>query len=77
VPILVQGPMVPAGSDLYALNPQYTDPGTARVGYDAAQPIRTTDLANLVTYALGLPAVPGATSNSHQELTVFAPPATP
>ena len=43
VPFLVWGPGVPAGADLYDLNPTYADPGRLRVGYgtaDAAGPQR-------------------------------------
>ena len=35
VPFFVWGPGVPAGADLYDLNPTYADPGTRRVGYAA------------------------------------------
>ena len=59
VPFFAWGPGVPAGADLYALNPTYADPGTKRVGYAAArQPVRNGDVANLVLDVLGLPADP-------------------
>ena len=67
------GPSVPAGTDLYALNPQLSTPGTARVGYDGAQPVRNGFVANLVTKALGMPRVTGSTLDSDQSFTVFGP----
>ena len=36
IPFLVWGPGVPAGVDLYDLNPTYADPGSLRVGYGKA-----------------------------------------
>lgn len=72
VPMFVTGPGVPAGADLYALNPQLTDPGSGRPNYSAAaQPIRTSDIANLVTRLLGQPAVPGSVLDADQSFTVF------
>ena len=73
VPFLVTGPGVPAGSDLYALNPQLSKPGRVRVGYDGAQPVRNAFVANLVTKALGMPPVTGSTLDSDQSFTAFAP----
>ena len=59
MPFLVWGPGVPAGADLYALNPTYADPGSLRVGYGTAQqPVRNGDVGNLVLDVLGLPADP-------------------
>ncbi len=73
IPFLVWGPGVPAGADLYDLNPTYADPGTRRVGYRAArQPIRNGDVANLVLDVLGLPAIPRSQLNADQDLQVFA-----
>ena len=81
VPFLAWGQGVAAGADLYALNPTLVDPGRARVGYGAAQPVRNGFLANLATGALGLPALPGSGLNQQQDFTVFAdtaePPAEP
>lgn len=70
VPFFVRAPGVPAGADLYDLNPQLLDPGTGRPEYDGAQPVRNGDLANLVTDLLGLPAVPGSTLDPQQNLEV-------
>ena len=72
VPLVVSGPGVPAGADLYALNPTYAKPGEARVGYDAAaQPLRNLSVANLVTTVLGLPPIPGSGVNARQDVTVL------
>jgi hypothetical protein len=71
VPFLVQGPGVPAGADLYAMNPGYQDPAGDRVSYQGPQPIRNGFVANLVTTVLGLPAIPGSEFNSRQDFTVF------
>lgn len=38
VPFYVWGPEVSAGADLYALNPDYHDPGTSRPSLEAGQP---------------------------------------
>ncbi len=73
VPLVVSGPGVVPGADLYTLNPQYTRPGRERPTYAGAQPIRNTDIANLVTTYLGLPAIPGSTQNRDQSFTVMAP----
>ena len=60
---------VPAGADLYSLNPTYADPGTARPGYAAArQPIRNGDVGNLVLDVLGLPPDPGQRARPGQDL---------
>ncbi|MGD9960425.1 alkaline phosphatase family protein [Nocardioides sp.] len=75
VPLVITGPGVATGADLYTLNPQYTRPGHTRPTYAGAQPIRNTDIANLVTSSLGLPAIPGSTQNSDQSFTVLAPTA--
>lgn len=73
VPLIVSGPGVPAGADLYDLNPTYARPGEVRVGYDAAaQPLRNLSVANLVTTMLGLPPIPGAGVNSRQDFTVLS-----
>ena len=61
VPFIVAGPDVPAGADLYDVNPDYRDPGSSRPTYAGTQPVRNADLANLATRLLGLVPVPGST----------------
>ncbi len=75
VPMFVVGPGVPAGADLYALNPQLADPGTTRPSYSSSvvQPIRTSYIANLVTKLLGQPAIPGSGQDPNRLFTVTAP----
>lgn len=76
VPFMVRGPGVDRGASLYALNPDYTAPGTGRPTYDAAgQPVRNGDVANLSLDLLGLPAVPGSEHDAGQDLDVSATPA--
>jgi hypothetical protein len=73
--MFVTGPGVPAGTNLYALNPQLTNPGSSRPSYTAtSQPIRTADIANLVERLLGEPTIPGSTLNTDQSFTVFSAP---
>ncbi|MFT4288667.1 hypothetical protein [Nocardioides sp.] len=74
VPMFVWGSGVPGGTDLYALNPGYADPGPGQVSYAGAQPIRPSAVANLVTGVLGLPAVPGSTAGVAQDFNVFKQP---
>ena len=74
VPMLVTGPGVLAGGDLYAMNPAYTNPGTGNPDYAGTGPIRNGLVANLVTKMLGLPRVPGSRLGRAQALTVLAPP---
>jgi hypothetical protein len=69
----VTGPGVPAGSDLYALNPSFTSPGSAQPGYSGTQPIRVGDLTNLVTRSLGVPPVPASSMDPEQRFQVFDP----
>jgi hypothetical protein len=71
VPFMAWGPGVPAGKDLYALNPGLLSPGTSRTSYSGPQPVRNGDLANLATDVLGLPRVPGSEHNADQRLNVF------
>lgn len=73
VPMYVTGPGVAQGADLYRLNPSYANPRRQQPGYGGAQPIRTGDVANLVTRVLGLPPVPGSTMNATQTLQVVDP----
>jgi hypothetical protein len=74
VPLLAWGPGVVPGADLYAINPAYADPGTARVGYTGTQPIRAGVLANLVAAVLHLPAIPGSEMNARQDFNIFVGP---
>ncbi|MET1006401.1 MAG: alkaline phosphatase family protein [Propionibacteriaceae bacterium] len=71
VPFMAWGPGVPAGRNLYSINPAFKDPKTARTSYRGKQPIRNGDVANLSTDALDLPKVPGSELNSSRKLTVF------
>lgn len=59
VPFIIWGPGVAKG-DLYDLNPGYADPGTARVRFRGAQPVRNGDVANLAAALLGIGRVPGS-----------------
>ena len=74
VPLFVRGPGVPKGADLYAMNPNYVDPGSGIPGYHGGQPIRPAMIADLATAVLTLPAVPGSTMNTQQNFTVFGAP---
>jgi predicted AlkP superfamily pyrophosphatase or phosphodiesterase len=69
VPFLVWGPGVAHGN-LYDLNPDYRDPGTARTTYAGIQPVRNGDVANLSADLLGLAAVPGSTLDAKRDLDV-------
>jgi hypothetical protein len=71
IPFMAWGAGVPAGRNLYAMNPTFRSPGTSRPGYDGKQPIRNGDLANLVTDVLDLPPVPGSEFDRAQTLTLF------
>ena len=59
IPFFVWGAGVAEGADLYALNPERTDPGEGRPKYRESPPIRNTDVAGVVTSLLGLPRVKG------------------
>ncbi|MCW2835388.1 MAG: Type phosphodiesterase/nucleotide [Nocardioides sp.] len=67
VPFMVWGPGVAAGANLYAINPDYTNPRLSRTTYDDA-PIRNGDLANLALDLLELSAVPDSELNVDQDL---------
>jgi len=71
VPFIVWGPHVRRGADLYALNPQFKNPGSSRPSYSGTQPIRNGYVANLATKLLGLPPVPGSNLDAGQTLSVF------
>ena len=71
IPFMAWGPGIPAGRDLYALNPTYRSPGSSHTNYRGKQPIRNADLANVVTDALDLPRVPGSEFNSPRSLNLF------
>lgn len=73
VPMLVTGPGVQPATDLYWLNAVYANPKRAQVGYGGAQPIRAGDVANLITRALALPPVPGATMGATQQFQAYDP----
>lgn len=75
VPFIVWGHGVPAGQDLYALNPSLLRTGSGNPGLTSGQPVRNSMVANLATAALGLPAVPGSIFDSGQDLNVFRRPA--
>ncbi len=73
VPLVAWGPSVPAGSNLYTLNPQYKRPaGGARLP-TTGTPINLGTVANLAASALTLPAIPRSTLNAHLHLDVFGP----
>jgi len=71
VPFIVWGTGVRRGADLYALNPDYRDPGRRRTSYATRrQPVRNGDVANLVTDLLGLEPVGGSQLDAQQDLDV-------
>ena len=70
VPFLAWGVGVTPGTDLYAINPTYTDPKRAQTTY-ADAPIRNGDVANLALDLLELPAVPGSEHDATQDLVTL------
>jgi hypothetical protein len=74
IPFGVWGAGVKSGTDLYALNLKTRqDPGELRPEYKAAvQPIRNSEVGNAALEFLGLPAIPGSTINTRQDLNVGA-----
>jgi hypothetical protein len=60
IPFLAWGAGVPAGVDLYDLNPRRHDPGREQPAYGPGGPIRNGDIANAALALLGMPAVPGS-----------------
>ena len=71
IPLVVWGPSVEK-ADLYALNPTYRNPGSARLP-SSGRPINTGVIGNLVTSALTLPMIPRSQLNARQNLDVFGP----
>lgn len=71
VPLLVWAHGVQAGGDLYRMNPAWRDPGTARRGYAAPQPIFNAVVANLALGVLGIGPLPRGSINAQQAFTVF------
>ncbi len=69
------GPGIPAGADIYWLNPDdRLDPGSGRPPCDAAvPPVRNGETANAACSLLGLPPVPGSTIGAAPDLTVTCP----
>lgn len=58
-------------ADLYALNPDYRDPGSRRPSYTPArQPVRNGDLANVAAGLLGLDPVAGSRFGADEPLAV-------
>ncbi len=71
IPFVVTGPGVPAGADLYDLNPTYAAPGREQPPYTAtAQPIRNGAVGNLAADLLDLPAIPDTQIDPAQDLVV-------
>jgi hypothetical protein len=61
IPLLLWGPGIPAGVDLYSLFSNRADPGTNWLDYSASpQPLRNGDTGNLALNLLGLPPIPGS-----------------
>jgi hypothetical protein len=69
-PLVVSGPGVIAGADLYDLNPAWTNPGRAKVPY-RSNPIFTGVVANLTLGALGMAPLPGSKLNPTSTFNVF------
>jgi hypothetical protein len=72
IPFYVTAPGVPAGGDLYSLNPDdRLDPAAGRPDYTATpQPIRNGEVTNLALDLLSLVAIPGSVVNGGQDLDV-------
>ena len=75
IPLYVWGPGIPAGADIYWLNPvSRRNPGSSRPDYTAIpQPIRNGEAANLSLDLLGLDAAPGSSLDAAQDCRVTAP----
>ncbi|ANH36576.1 Type I phosphodiesterase / nucleotide pyrophosphatase [Nocardioides dokdonensis FR1436] len=74
VPLMVWGPGVVPGADLYDLNPEWSDPGNQQAGYESPAPIHTGIVANLTLSVLGLPPLPGSLMNNTQRFAVLGGP---
>lgn len=73
IPLMVWGRGIAAGADLYAMNPDYADPGTARPRYAAdRQPVRNAVVGNLAADLIDLPRIPGSQMNSRRDLLVLS-----
>ncbi len=75
IPFYVWGPDVSPGNELYKINiSSRKNPGDKNLKYESEelQPIRNGDAGNLAMSLLGLPAIPGSTINSKQDLKVKA-----
>lgn len=59
-----------SSGDIYVRNPDFRNPGTARVTYKGLQPVRNANLANLAMELLGLGPVPGSGIDAAQTLDV-------
>lgn len=72
IPLYVWGPGIPAGADLYELNPESRiDPGTGRPDHSLfPQPIRNGEAANIALDILGLGPVPASTFDRYQDLAL-------
>lgn len=68
VPFFAWGVGTEAGLDLYALNPDRSDPGGARPDYSGPQPVRNAEVGNLITGLLGYAPIPGSLINAGQTL---------
>jgi hypothetical protein len=75
IPLYVWGPGVPAGADLYWLNPATrANPGSGRPSYAVSPaPIRNSETANLSLDLLGLPGVPGSVLDAAQDCEAILP----
>lgn len=73
VPFIVWGAAADDGKNLYALNPDYRNPGKKRPDYAARrQPIRNGDVANLALTLLGVSAVKGSEHDKLKNLLPYA-----
>jgi hypothetical protein len=71
IPFMAWGPGVPAGRNLYGLNPRFDSPGDSRTSYRGKQPIRNADIPNVVTDVLDLPRVSGSEFDNPRILNLF------
>ena len=72
IPFMAWGPGVPAGLDLYRLNPTFRSPGSSRTTYRGKQPIRNGDLANLPRMHSTCLAFPARSWTARAPLICFA-----